>query len=288
MNVLETIQRSADFLTQKGVESARLQAELLLAHVLKLPRLKLYLAFQRELTEPEVTAMRDCIRRRATREPLQHIVGTTWFCGFEMECTKDALVPRPETELLAERAWDFAKLRGGEAVVLDAGTGTGCIAIAVAANAPGARVVAVDVSPEALALARRNSERNGTGERIELRNCDVFGSAGAAFDEAGLDLVVSNPPYIPGAEIDELEPEVREHDPRLALDGGVDGLDCYRALAQRAARWLKPGGKLMAEFGDGQAEALKLLFENENWIVEEIAPDYSGRPRILIARPRGH
>jgi release factor glutamine methyltransferase len=287
VTVLEIIQRTADFFSQKGIESPRLQAELLLAHVLKMPRLKLYLAFQRELTDAEVSAMRECVRRRGSREPLQHIVGTTSFCGLELECTKAALVPRPETELLAERAWQFAAARGADARVLDAGTGTGCIAIAVAAMAPDVRVAAVDLSAEALELARRNAERHGMSARIEFQLADIFrGEEGSQY-AAAYDLVVSNPPYIPAAEIATLDPEVREFDPRVALDGGGDGLDCYRVLARKSPLWLRPGGKLMVEFGDGQDSTLKSLFENENWIVEEIVADYTARPRILIAHPRG-
>lgn len=299
MTVLEIIQRSAPFLEQKGVESPRLQIELMLAHVLKLPRLKLYLNFDRALSEPELAALREMVKRRAAREPLQHILGSTSFCGLEIKSTRAALVPRPETELLAERAWKFLRApacgpqdAGPEAgapelepsLVLDLGTGTGCLALALAKNAPAAHVHAVDVSPDALALARENAAAGGLSERITFHLGDAFAAlpAGLRFD-----LVVSNPPYIASAEIATLEPEVRDFDPRLALDGGGDGLEFYRRLAREAAPFLKPGARMMVEFGDGQAGDLKKIFSGEKWIVDEIVADYSARPRILIARPGG-
>ena len=305
MTVLEVIQRSAPFLEQKGVESPRLQIELLLAQVLKMPRLKLYLNFDRALTEPELTMLREMVKRRAAREPLQHILGSMSFCGLEIKSSRAALVPRPETELLAERAWQWlgtlasglartpdACPAGPEAgapsqdtkLVLDFGTGTGCIALAIAKNAPAAEIHAVDVSGEALALAKENAAANALAERITFHQGDGFA---ALPHELVFDLIVSNPPYIASAEIATLEPEVRDFDPRAALDGGEDGLDFYRRLAREAGRFLNPGGRLMVEFGDGQADDLKKIFSTENWIVDEIVADYSARPRILMARPGG-
>ena len=281
MTVLEIIQRSAPFLEQKGVESPRLQIELMLAHLLKMPRLKLYLNFDRTLTEPELASLREMVKRRAAREPLQHILGATAFCGLEIKSTRAALVPRPETELLAERAWKFLAINPQPSSALDFGTGTGCIAIAVAKNAPHTEVHALDVSTEALALARENSAANQLTQRVTLHQ-----GAGFSAIPQGLvfDLIVSNPPYIASAEIATLEPEVRDFDPRSALDGGEDGLDFYRMMARDAQRFLKPGGRLMVEFGDGQADELKKIFFAEKWIVDEIVADYSARPRILIAR----
>lgn len=285
MTVLEVIQRSAPFLEQKGVESPRLQIELMLAQVLRMPRLKLYLNFDRVLVEPELVALREMVKRRAAREPLQHILGSTSFCGCEIKSSRAALVPRPETELLAERAWQFlSALNSQPATVLDFGTGTGCLAIAIARNAPQAQIHALDVSGEALALAKENSAANALADRITFHQGDGFAAVpkGLAFD-----LIVSNPPYIATAEIATLEPEVRDFDPRAALDGGGDGLDFYRMLGREARFFLKPGGVLLAEFGDGQAEDLKKIFSAENWIVEEIIADYSARPRILMTRSGG-
>jgi release factor glutamine methyltransferase len=302
MTVLEAIQKSAEFLGKKGIESPRLQAELLLAHALKTPRMKLYLNFERVLTTAETDALREFVRRRGQREPLQHIVGSTSFCGYEIAVNRHALVPRPETELLAELGWQFlSTLNSQPSTAFDFGTGTGCIAIALAAKCPNAKITALDISAEALALARQNAAANKVAERIEF----LQGNGLAALNgEAGrgrlagevngvntrtscprsFDLIISNPPYIPSAEIATLQPEVRDFDPRAALDGGADGLDFYRKLAAGAKPFLKPDGKIMLEFGDGQMEAVKAIIENEKWIVEAVTADYSQRARILVAR----
>lgn len=282
MTVLEVIQKSAEFLARKGVDSPRLQTELLLAHVLRLPRMKLYLDFNRQITNAEADALRELVKRRGQREPLQHILGSTSFCGLEISVNRHVLVPRPETELLAEAGWEFlSTIHPQPSTALDLGTGSGCIAVALAVNCPDARVVATDVSPEALEVAKQNAARHGVSERVEFRCEDGFAAllAGTRFD-----LIVSNPPYIPSGEIESLQPEVRDFDPRLALDGGLDGLDSYRFIAGQAATFLTPSGKLMLELGDGQAEAARKIFEMQKWIVEAVKPDYTQRPRILVAR----
>ena len=292
VTVLEAIQKSTEFLARKGVESPRLQAELLLAHLLKLPRMKLYLNFERPLGPAETDALRELVRRRGQREPLQHLTGSTSFCGFEIAVNRQALVPRPETELLAELGWQYLlaapKQSEGRSTpvpqpvtALDFGTGTGCIAIALAAKCPFARIVATDVSPEALTLARENAARNNVTERIEFQLGDGLAVLAA---EMRFDLILGNPPYIPSAEIPTLQPEVRDFDPRAALDGGADGLEFYRKLAAEAKPFLKPAGKIMLEFGDGQADAVRNIFETEKWIVEVVREDYSHRARILIAK----
>ena len=281
MTVLEAILKSTEFLAKKGVESPRLQTELLLAHLLKMPRMKLYLNFDRALTAPETDGLRELIKRRGQREPLQHIVGSTSFCGHEITVSRHALIPRPETELLAELGWKFlSTLDSQPPTCLDFGTGTGCIAIAIAAKCPEAKITALDVSAAALALAIQNARQNQVGGRIDFLPGDGFAALtpGAQFD-----LLISNPPYLASAEIETLEPEVRDFDPRGALDGGADGLDFYRRLAAEAKGFLKTGGKIMLEFGDGQADAIQSIFENEKWIVEAIQDDYSQRARILIA-----
>ena len=284
VTVLEIIQRSSDFLARKGVESPRLQIELMLAHVLQMPRLKLYLNFNRPLTAGELDALRGIVQRRGAREPLQHILGSTSFCGLEMTVTREVLVPRPETELLAERAWEFLQQRAAgrqtPVQVLDFGTGSGCLAVALAIQAPQAQVHALDISEAALRVARENALRHKVAERIHFYASDGFASLP---DGLKLDLLVSNPPYIPSAEINTLEPEVREHDPRVALDGGCDGLDYYRRLALETPPLLAPEGRLMLEFGDGQEEALREILPRPGWIVDAVEKDYSNQPRILIA-----
>jgi release factor glutamine methyltransferase len=285
VTVLESIQRSADFLTRKGVESPRLQAELLLAHLLRLPRMQLYLRFEQLLDTAQVDALRELMRRRGQREPLQHIVGGTSFCGLDLIVGPQVLIPRPETEMLAEQAWQWLSAHpSGSSSALDFGTGSGCIAIAIAAKCPTAAVTALDVSPEALAVARANAARHGLESRIRFLEGNGFA---AVPGDDRFDLIISNPPYIPTGEIEGLEPEVRDHDPRLALDGGADGLDFYHRLAAEAPERLKPGGKLMAELGDGQSEAVRAIFSDQKWVVENIREDYSRRPRILTAIPAG-
>jgi release factor glutamine methyltransferase len=285
VTVLEIIQRSTEFLQQKGVDSPRLQIEWMLERVLKMARLKLYLNFERTLSEAELTQLREMVKRRGAREPLQHILGSTSFCGLEIKCSRDALIPRPETELLAERAWQFlSPLASRPSTALDLGTGTGCIAIALAVNSPTTCIHAVDISAYALALAKKNAAKHNVAERIELHHGDAFAALprGLKFD-----LIVSNPPYIASVEIKSLQPEVRDFDPILALDGGVDGLEFHRRIARDAPAFLKPCGKLMLEFADGQAEEVKKAFSTEKWVVDEIVTDYSARPRILIARHGG-
>jgi release factor glutamine methyltransferase len=282
VTVLEAIQKSAEFLGKKNVESARLNAELLLAHLLKMPRMKLYLNFERALTTAETDGLRELVKRRGQREPLQHIVGSTNFCGCEIAVNRHALVPRPETEMLAELGWQFlSTLNPQPSTALDFGTGTGCIAIALAVKCPTAKISALDVSADALALAKQNTAANKVAERIEFFLGDGFA---ALPEKVQFDLIVSNPPYIASAEIETLQPEVRDFDPRAALDGGADGLDFNRQLAAEAKNFLKPDGKIMLEFGDGQADAIKKIFEGEKWIVEAVKEDYSHRARILVAR----
>lgn len=284
MTVLESIQRSTDFLARKGVESPRLQIELLLAHVLQLPRLKLYLNFERALTGPEIETLRELVRRRGAREPLQHLLGTVNFCGLELEVSREVLVPRPETEQLAVLAREHLAGLGGTLsrppVVLDFGTGSGCVAICLARHELAAEVHGCDLSEAALAVARRNAARHGLADRLHLHLGDGFGALPA---HLRFDLLVSNPPYIPSGDIASLEPEVRDFDPRLALDGGPDGLDFFRRLAAEAPAFLRPRARLLAEFGDGQGAGVTALFERAGWKNPSLEPDLAGRPRFMIA-----
>jgi len=280
VTVLEAIQKTAGFFAARGIESARLEAELLLAHVLGVNRMKLYLAFDRALSAAEVAAFRELVRRRGQRQPLQHLVGTVSFCGLELAVSPAALIPRPETEELARLGWEFLAPRAAPAA-LDWGTGTGCLAIALAVNCPAATLAAVDVSEAALALARANVHRHQLSHRVTCFAGDGFAALPAS---SRYDLLISNPPYIPTAELAMLQPEVRDHDPRLALEGGPDGLEMFRRLAAEAGPWLKADGRVMLEFGDGQAAAVARIFHDQNWVVEAVLEDYSRRARFLVAR----
>jgi release factor glutamine methyltransferase len=285
MTVLEAINKGAEFLTRKGIDSPRLQGELLLAYLLNLPRLRLYLEFERHLSESQANQFRDFLVRRGNHEPLQHITGSTSFCGLPILVTAAVLIPRPETEVLAEHVWTFLNSIQNETTFLDLGTGSGCLPIAIATHVKHSRAVAIDISPDALAVARQNIEKNNLATRIELREGDFLA---ALQPTERFDVIVSNPPYIPTAEVELLQPEVRDHDPRLALDGGADGLKFHRALAQGAAQFLKPGGRLFVEFADGQGEALRELFVADGWLVHGIFPDLSGTDRILSASFTSH
>jgi len=280
VTVLEAIQRSSEFLARKGVDSPRLQAESLLAHVLQTSRMKLYLSFDRPITESEADAYRELIQRRGKREPLQHIVGTVSFCGLELRVNGHVLVPRPETELLAERAVKWVKTRS-QASVLDFGTGSGCLAITLARQCPSALVDALDVSSNALIVAKENAVRHEVAGRIQFMQ-----GSGLEALPAGhrYDLVVSNPPYVPSDEIKTLMPEVRDHDPVSALDGGSDGLDFFRVFSTGLLSCLGPRGVVMLEFGYGQAAAIETMFSIVGWERGEVIRDYSGCERIFIAQ----
>jgi release factor glutamine methyltransferase len=309
MTILEAIQRNADFFAKRGIPSPRLEAELLLAHVLKTPRLELYLNFERRLETKQIEVLEELAGRRGRREPLQYITGTASFCGIELSVSPGVLIPRPETELLAEEAWKFLNERSLPApsnlslnpnpnltsnppphrhsipTALDLGTGSGCLAVAMAINAPRAQVCATDASPAALDVARRNAARHELQERIQFYEGDLFVAVPGALQ---FDLIVSNPPYIPTSRINFLDLEVRDYEPRSALDGGADGLNFYRRIAAQAGGFLLPHGRILLELDEETSEAVKELFAGENWIVEPIRKDYLGRPRILIAdlRPR--
>lgn len=281
VTILELIQKTTAYFEKSGVPNPRLDVELLLAHALKLRRMDLYLQFERELTEGELTILRPMVKRRAAREPLQHIVGTVDFHGVELIVSPAALVPRHETEQLVEAA---VSLLGKEsrASVLDVGTGTGAILLAIVHAIPGARGVGVDVSGGALELAKANAEKTGLAARIEFRQGDLFEAMkpGEAFD-----LLVSNPPYIPTGEIPKLQPEVQQ-DPREALDGGADGLDVIRRLISQGATHLAPGGWLLIEIGHDQAPRVKPLLEENGWIEIRFVNDLQGIARIAQARKK--
>jgi release factor glutamine methyltransferase len=281
VNIAKTIQTAAATLAAVGVESARVEAEWLMAHVLGCRRPELGLRRNEMLAQPQVDQWHLLIARRAERIPLQHLLGTADFCGLEMTVNENVLVPRPETELLAEAAWQFAG-SVERPTVLDFGTGSGCLAIAIATNCPGAKVHALDISPAALAMARANAARHQVSERIIFHEGDGFA---ALSDGVGFDLIVSNPPYIPSAEIENLQPEVRDHDPRAALDGGADGLDFYRAIAAPAREVLRPAGRLMLEVGDGQAEVVPALLAGVGWGECDLLADLNNVLRIVIAKP---
>lgn len=292
MTVREVLNEAAKLLAVSAIESPRLEAELLLAHVLNKPRLRLYLESDRVLAREEESHFRELIQLRNLRIPSQYIIGTACFLGYELKVAPGVLVPRPETEILVQLALKDLKermamvntFRTGPLRVLDYGTGSGCVAIAIAIGCDECQVVAIDRSNLALSIAAENVDRHHLRKRITLAEGDGFDALGGT--ESAFDVIVTNPPYIPTAEIPLLAPEVRDHEPRSALDGGLDGLDFHRALSREAAHWLKSGGTFLAEFGDEQGAALKLLFSVPPWEGVRLEKDLSGKERVLIVRSR--
>ncbi len=272
------LQWTTRFFESKGIESARLDGELLLAHALGWKRIDLYARFDHVPSGEALGRFREMVRARGLqRIPSKYLIGESEFYSLPLQVTPAVLIPRPETELLVERALALLG-EDQEALVADLGTGSGAIAIAVAAQRPLARVVATDVSPEALAVARSNAERHGVGGRIEFRQGEWFAALepGTRFDA-----LLSNPPYVAAPDLERAMPEVRDHEPRVALDGGPDGLSCLRVLIAGAPPWLKAGGWLVLEIGAGQAEAVTMLAnETEAYGAMQVTPDYQGIPRI--------
>jgi len=273
MTVLEILNRTKVFFEKKGVPDARLDAEYIISYGLKMKnRMDLYLNFEKPLTPAELDVLRTMVARRATREPLQHIIGDTSFRGFIIKCDRRALIPRPETESLVDMAAD--SLKGVEnPFVVEIGTGTGAISIACAKEIAGAKVLATDVSEDALALARTNAEANATGEALLFAQGDLLNAVTAdvlskvAGDaSAKIDCLVANLPYIPDGEKDNLQPEVAKYDPALALFGGADGLDLVRKLLQQTEGRLKSGASILLEIGSEQGEMLKAEAEKYPWL----------------------
>lgn len=273
MTLLELLDRTAGYFESKEITSARFQAESLTAHVLGKPRLALYLEFDRPMQEAELDALRPLVKRRAEGEPLQHIVGTTDFCGLTLECSPEALIPRPETEMLVEWVTDTLGNHPGGTLV-DVGTGSGCIALACAAALPGWKILATEKSPAALALARRNGDRHP-----ELKVEWLEGDLLAPISPPPL-AVVANLPYLTREEMTPLPPEVK-NDPVSALEGGEDGLDNIRHLIASLA---PETTFCFLEMGIAQGDAITALFKDAGFSDVSLAEDLTGRPRFAAAQ----
>jgi len=270
--VLKILTWTKEYLSGKGIENARLEAEWLLCEALSLNRMGLYLNFDKPLQDAELVSFRSMVARRAKREPLQHILGTQEFMGLEFKTTAAALIPRHDTEVLV---YEALKVAPAAVRVLDIGSGSGCVAIALAKNLPDATVISVDISLEAIELARRNAELNCVN--IDFRQGSLFEpAAGECFD-----LILSNPPYISTADIEKLQPEVRDFEPKSALDGGADGLDFYRLIIPAATQHLNPGGWLLLEVGVGQSVAVTEMFAKNGFSAIFSAKDSGGIERIV-------
>lgn len=261
---------------------AALDAEVLARHVLGWDRAQLVTRNR----DPEPTGFNrtfsELIQRRLAREPVAQIVGHREFWGLEFEVTRDVLVPRPETELIVEEARAFAQTYPCQHVI-DVGTGSGCIAIAIAHELPHVRVTAVDASPAALLVAQRNAMRNGVADRVAFRQSDVLDG-----DFARADLIVSNPPYVAEADADGLPPDVIQYEPHAALFGGADGFAVIRRLFAQAPRLLAPHGRLVVEFGFGQEHAVTALARESGWTIIHVRKDLQSIPRTLVLAREHH
>lgn len=294
-----TIKRVLDwtsgYLERKGDEHPRLSAEWLLANVCGLSRVELYVNFDKPLEAGELDAMHAAIERRAAGEPLQYVTGEMPFRHIVLKCERGVLIPRPETEVLVDAALegvDAAAEKSDEGAgpvrVLEVGTGTGCIALSIASERPGALVTATDLSPRAVELAARNREALGLEEAVDVIECDL--ATGVSPDLMGsFSVLVSNPPYIPTQVLrDEVPAEVADFEPELALDGGDDGLDVFRRLVELAPEALAPGGMLAVELFEGALDAAADLVRAQGgWGSVEVREDLTRRPRVLVAVREG-
>lgn len=279
--VLELLNWSADYLEKKGIENSRRNVEELLCLTLKCERLDLYLKFEMPLKSQELEAYREYFKRRVNREPLQYILGETDFYNSKIKLHKKVLIPRPETELLVERVLekiDFLDLESTK--ILDIGTGSGCIAISLAFELPGSQVLGIDISEDAVSLAKENAILNEVSNaKFILRNALETPRKTNIFD-----FVVSNPPYIESSEIPKLMPEVKDFEPILALDGGEDGFDFYREVIPNCRLLLKEKGFVFFEVGYTQAQKLKEILSESGFEKVEIFSDFNGIERIVVAQ----
>lgn len=287
----EALQKSARYFEHQGCESPRLSAELLLARVLNTDRLHLYMEFSRPLTERETSEYREMVRRRGQGEPVAYLLGRKEFYSLEFEVDRSVLIPRPETELLVQTALEILNNKGSETVtVWDVGTGSGAVSVSLAVHKKNSRIMATDVSVSALGIAERNAAKHGVLEQLEFFCADLDQPLPdtknkEAFEEMlsrGFDVVVSNPPYIASADIETLQREIRDWEPRVALDGGQDGLSVVRRLFAQAHKYLRESGVLLVELGDSQAMS---LFDemDRDWKLET-RRDLSGRERVIVAQ----
>ena len=276
---------TADYLADKAVESPRLSAELLLSHVLGLKRIELYTKFDQIVSKEQLNKLHDLVKRAGQNEPIAYIVGKTEFYSLELEISPDCLIPRPETELLVERAIEFLQKRTGRQFVCDLCTGSGCIAIAIAKNLTGARIIATDNSSAALNTAAKNIEKYQLNERIELLCGHLFEPIIPRLDIEKFDLIVCNPPYVTVADFQSLDKNVKDYEPESALAGGVDGLDIYRQICEKAGAFLKPDAAIMLEIGYNQGRAVRGLLQQAECFSEiRIEKDLNNNDRIAIAK----
>ncbi|MBN1457579.1 MAG: peptide chain release factor N(5)-glutamine methyltransferase [Sedimentisphaerales bacterium] len=284
-----TIKKLLDWVTEylgkSNVDSPRLSAELLLSHITGLQRIELYTNFNRVLPKDKLDLLHGLVKRCAAQEPVQYLVGKTEFYSMQIKVSRDCLIPRPETELLVERAIDFLRSRQGVQMVCDLCTGSGCIAAAIAKNQPDVVITATDICDRALAIAAENVEHHKLTEKVNLLCGDLFAPIIEGMDQTKFDLVVSNPPYVSAAEFDKLEARVKDYEPKGALFAGDEGLDIYKRIADRVGDHLKDDGTLILEIGYAQGDAVKELLESTGLFAEIVVEkDFSNNDRVVTAK----
>jgi release factor glutamine methyltransferase len=274
-----------DYLATKGIESPRLSAELLLSHVLGLKRIDLYTQFNKQVPRQQLDNLHDLVKRAGLHEPVAYLTGKTEFYSLEFDITADCMIPRPETELLVQRAIEFLRARSGIQQVFDLCTGSGCIAVAIAKNFANARITATDISAVALEVAARNVEKHRLTEHIRLLCGDLFEPVIQQLDVSQFDLIICNPPYVSTVEYENLDKNVKGYEPESALLAGADGLDVYRRIIEKVDEFLKPGAALMLEIGYAQGPAVTELLEQTGAFAEiKIEKDIHDNDRVVTTR----
>lgn len=280
-----TVKRILDwttkYLKESGSETPRLDAEILLAHARGCPRIQLYVQYLEAMTDPQRAVMRELVRRRAQHEPVAYLVGHREFFGLDFQTNSAVLIPRPDTETLVLELIRIARVRAN-AHVLDLGTGSGCIAISTAKHLPDVSVTAIDISPEALAVARDNATRHAVADRIEFLEGDLFKPLSGSNRQ--FDVIASNPPYVAEGEMETLAADVRQHEPRLALAAGPRGLDVIERLIRDAGPYLRPEGWLLIEIAPEQKDDVSRQLQGQGFLDVEALRDAAGDDRVLRAR----
>ena len=278
LTVLDALKKTTEYLDNKGIESPRVNAEIMLAHILKCKRLQLYLSFDRPLNADEQNLYRNFLLRRANREPLQYITGEVEFYGLDFQIDNSVLIPRPETEILVETIIKNTDEKG-VINILDVGTGSGNIAVALAKNLLNSRIIGIDKSNDALVTARKNSKLNNVNTQINFIENDILNDQnnfGKKFD-----IIVSNPPYVSNEDFQNLEPELNEYEPSMALTDFSDGFIFYKSISEKAKNILDAKGKLFFELGSGQSKKVNEIMKSNNFCDIKIVKDYQNHDRVI-------
>lgn len=285
--LLDTTQK---FLTDKGCDSARLDAEILLSHVLQMPRLHLYLNFDKPLMDVELNSFRTLIKRRVAHEPVAYITGQKEFYSRAFKVTRDVLIPRPETEILVETVLKHLD-NDVDSHGLEVGPGSGCIAVTLLCEQAYLKMTAVEISPEAVEIARQNAQAHNVSDRLQIVRADFLKEdwkSNLPDPKNKFDFLVSNPPYATTEEIKTLMPDVRDHEPHLALNGGMDGLNFYKLLAECAHELVKPSGFVAVEIGETQARSVTGFFSEKGFNRTCVIQDYARLDRVIVATTDSH